>query len=117
MNTPTLAVFASALLFFTGLFAADKEPVAKIVLPPEPVAQTVTQKINVLELIRAGKVEYHINPKSDIHDDAQNVFKFDADGLFHVSGNGYGGVTTNDSFKDYHLVVEFKWGEKTWGKR
>jgi len=117
MNTPTLAVFASALLSVTGLFAADKEPVAKIVLPPEPVAQTVTQKINLLDLIRAGKMEYHINPKADVHDDAKNVFKFDADGMFHVSGNGYGGMTTLDSYKDYHLVMEFKWGTQTWGKR
>ena len=117
MNTPTLAAFASALLSVTGLFAADKEPVAKIVLPPEPVAQTVTQKINLLDLIRAGKMEYHINPKADVHDDAKNVFKFDADGMFHVSGNGYGGMTTLDSYKDYHLVMEFKWGTQTWGKR
>ena len=117
MKPKTLAVLASALLSFAGLAAADKEPVAKIVLPPEPVAQAVTQKVNLLDLIRQGKMEYHINPKADIHDDAKNVFKFDADGMFHVSGNGYGGMTTVDSFKDYHLVIEFKWGEKTWGKR
>jgi hypothetical protein len=59
----------------------------------------------------------HINPKADIKDDPKNVFKFEPDGLFHVSGNGYGGITTNESFKDYHLVIEFKWGDKTWGKR
>ncbi|MEI6461594.1 MAG: PVC-type heme-binding CxxCH protein [Verrucomicrobiota bacterium] len=117
MNTPTLAAFVFALLSVAGLSAQNKEPVAKIVLPPEPVAQAVTKKINVLDLFREGKAEMHINPKADIHDDAKNVFKFDDDGLFHISGNGYGGITTNDSFKDYHLVIEFKWGDKTWGKR
>ena len=117
MRTQPLAVFAFALMSVLGLTAQNKEPVAKVVLPPEPVAQAVTKKISVLDLFREGKAETFINPKADIHDDAKNVFKFEPDGLFHVSGNGYGGITTLDSFKDYHLVIEFKWGEKTWGKR
>ncbi|MCX6921084.1 MAG: DUF1080 domain-containing protein, partial [Verrucomicrobia bacterium] len=117
MKNHPIAAFVFALLSVAGLSAQNKELVAKIVLPPEPVAQAVTKKINVLDLFREGKAEMHINPKADIHDDAKNVFKFDDDGLFHISGNGYGGITTNDSFKDYHLVIEFKWGEKTWGKR
>jgi putative heme-binding domain-containing protein len=117
MRNSALAASVFALLSVVGLPAQNKEPAAKIVLPSEPVAQTVTKKINLLDLIREGKMEYHINPKADVHDDAKNVFKFDADGLFHVSGNGYGGMTTLESFKDYHLVIEFKWGEKTWGKR
>ena len=117
MRTQPLAVFAFALMSVLGLTAQSKEPVAKVVLPPEPVAQAVTKKISVLDLFREGKAETFINPKADIHDDAKKVFKFEPDGLFHVSGNGYGGITTLDSFKDYHLVIEFKWGEKTWGKR
>ncbi|MEY4306951.1 MAG: hypothetical protein RJA95_319, partial [Verrucomicrobiota bacterium] len=117
MSKPPLAAFLFALLSVVGLSAQTKEPVAKIVLPPEPVAQAVTKKINVLDLFREGKAEMHLNPKADIHDDPKNVFKFEPDGLFHVSGNGYGGITTLDSFKDYHLVIEFKWGEKTWGSR
>ncbi len=117
MRIPTLAALALAWLSLAGLCAQNKELVAKIVLPPEPVAQAVTKKINVLDLFREGKAETHINPKADVHDDPKNVFKFEPDGLFHVSGNGYGGITTLDSFKDYHLVIEFKWGEKTWGNR
>ena len=106
MRIPPIAAFAFALLSVAGLSAQSKEPVAKIVLPPEPVAQAVTKKVNVLDLFREGKAEMHINPKADIVDDPKNVFKFEPDGLFHVSGNGYGGITTNDSFKDYHLVIE-----------
>jgi len=117
MKNHPLAAFVFALLSVIGLAAQSKEPVAKIILPPEPVAQAVTKKVNVLDLFREGKAEMHINPKADIVDDPNNVFKFEPDGLFHVSGNGYGGITTLDSFKDYHLVIEFKWGDKTWGKR
>ena len=83
----------------------------------EPAAQTVTQQIDLLEAIRAGKAEYHISQTADVNDEAANVFTFVPGGNLRVSGRGYGGVTTLDSFKDYHLVVEFRWGEMTWGKR
>ncbi|MDX9974849.1 MAG: DUF1080 domain-containing protein [FCB group bacterium] len=39
------------------------------------------------------------------------------DGMLHISGEEYGCVTTNDEFENYRLVVEFKWGEKTWTNR
>ena len=65
-----------ALLSVAGLSAQSKPPVAKIVLPPEPVAQAVTKKVNVLDLFREGKAEMHINHKADIVDDPKNVFKF-----------------------------------------
>ncbi len=79
-------------------------------------AEPVTQKINVLDLMKAGEVEYHLNPKADFHDPADQVFQV-KDGLLHISGKGYGYMVTKESFKDYHLVVELKWGAKTWGKR
>ena len=79
-------------------------------------AQPVTQKLDVLDLMKSGKVEYHINPKADFHDPADQVFQL-KDGLLNISGKGYGYMVTKESFKDYHLVVEFKWGAKTWGKR
>ncbi|MEN3942947.1 PVC-type heme-binding CxxCH protein [Prosthecobacter sp. SYSU 5D2] len=79
-------------------------------------AEPVTQKIDVLELMKAGEVEYHINPKADFHDPAKEVFQLN-DGLLNISGRGYGYMVTKESYKDYHLVVEFKWGPKTWGKR
>lgn len=39
------------------------------------------------------------------------------DGMIHISGQDYGCITSNDSFDRYKMVVEFKWGEKTWGDR
>lgn len=83
----------------------------------EPPAQAVTTKVDLLDLIRTNKVEYHISQKADVKAPAGEVFTFTPDGHLRVSGQGYGGVTTNDSFKDYHLVIEFRWGPKTWGKR
>ena len=39
------------------------------------------------------------------------------DGIIHISGQGYGGLITDRDYRDYHLIVEFKWGEKTWEPR
>jgi len=117
MRTPPLAAFVFALLSVAGLSAQCKPAVPKIVLPPEPPAQTVTQKIDLLELFRKGESELFVNPKADIAADPKSVFKFGPDGNFVVSGEGYGAITTLGAYRDYHLVIEFMWGEKTWGNR
>ncbi len=38
-------------------------------------------------------------------------------GMIHVSGKEYGGLATCGNFSDYHLVIEWKWGPKTWPPR
>jgi len=48
--------------------------------------------------------------------DPKKVFTVQ-DGVIRVSGDGYGGLVTNNAYRDYHLIIEFKWGEKTWGGR
>lgn len=73
--------------------------------------------MDLLEVIKSGNVEHHVNPKMDFHDDPKDIWKFAADGTFNISGRGYGYVATKDNFRDYHLVLEFKWGTKTWGAR
>lgn len=39
------------------------------------------------------------------------------DGLIRVSGEDFGGFATGGNFRDYHLVAEWKWGEKTFPPR
>ena len=50
------------------------------------------------------------------YEDPRKVFTVE-DGLLRISGDGLGYICTKDSFKDYRLVVEYRWGGKTWGKR
>ncbi len=50
------------------------------------------------------------------YSDPNKVFTV-KDGMIHISGEGYGGLITNRAYRDYHLIIEFKWGEKTWGSR
>jgi hypothetical protein len=39
------------------------------------------------------------------------------DGMIRVSGQVYGGFITEKEYENYHLIVEFKWGEKTFPPR
>jgi hypothetical protein len=54
--------------------------------------------------------------KNTQREDPRQVFRV-TDGVIHVSGDGLGGLVTNERYRDYHLVLEFKWGEKTWRDR
>lgn len=48
--------------------------------------------------------------------DPQGVFTVQ-NGAIRVSGQTFGCFTTEKEFENYHLVVEFKWGNKTWPPR
>jgi Domain of Unknown Function (DUF1080) len=50
------------------------------------------------------------------YDDPARVFSV-VDGKLRISGEQWGGLATRRAFRDYHLVVEWKWGPKTWGTR
>jgi hypothetical protein len=49
-------------------------------------------------------------------EDPRKVFHV-ADGILHISGDGLGALITRDKFRDYHLVLEYKWGDRTWHER
>jgi len=103
MACPASRIAATCLLplFFGGGFAAEP----------------LRAKVNLLDVIKAGAVEHHVNPKADVHDDPKDIWTLQPDGCLHVSGRGYGYVATKEVFRDYHLVLEFKWGAATWGRR
>jgi hypothetical protein len=54
--------------------------------------------------------------KDSQREDPRQVFRV-TDGMIHVTGDALGGLVTNKRYRDYHLVLEFKWGEKTWRGR
>ena len=50
------------------------------------------------------------------YEDPRKVFTVE-DGTLRISGDGLGYICTKHAYRDYHLVVEYRWGTKTWGKR
>ena len=49
-------------------------------------------------------------------DDPRGVFRVH-DRQLHISGNGFGYLVTKKAYRDYRLIVEYKWGGKNWGNR
>lgn len=37
------------------------------------------------------------------------------DGNLHITGDGFGYLATEKAYKDYRVVIEYKWGKKTDG--
>lgn len=50
------------------------------------------------------------------YEDPKNVFTVQ-DKMIRISGEEWGGIATRNAYRDYHLVVEWKWGTKTWAPR
>jgi hypothetical protein len=48
--------------------------------------------------------------------DPDGIFKVE-NGLIHILGKNFGYLATNEEFDDFHLSVEFKWGEKKFPPR
>jgi hypothetical protein len=55
------------------------------------------------------------------YSDPKRVFtvveQIDGAPAIRVSGENWGGFITKDAYADYHLVVEYRWGELSWGER
>ena len=50
------------------------------------------------------------------HEDSRRVFSV-RNGMLHISGDALGYIRTKQAYRNYHLIIEFKWGQRTWGKR
>jgi Domain of Unknown Function (DUF1080) len=54
--------------------------------------------------------------KDTHYEDPRKVFTVD-DGILKISGEVNGYLATKNEYQDYHLVVEYKWGAKTYGAK
>ena len=50
------------------------------------------------------------------NNDPEKVFTVE-NGLLHITGKEFGYISTEKTFKDFHLAVEFKWGLKKYPPR
>ena len=46
-----------------------------------------------------------------------SVKKIDGEDVLAITGEIYGGLTTLKEYENYHLSLQFKWGEKKWAPR
>jgi hypothetical protein len=83
-----------------------------------PGADKETEPISPQEVVRLfnGKDLTGLSTwlKGTRREDPRRVFSV-KDGLLHVSGDDFGYLATAKAYRDYRLVVEYRWGTKTDG--
>ena len=104
----TSRVILSALLLFL---------VPSRVAAEEPVTPTQT-----IHLFDGTSLEGFTTWLVDSHrDDPLRVFsvvdQVDGAPAIRISGERWGGIATRDTYRNYRLVVEFRWGLVTWANR
>jgi hypothetical protein len=52
--------------------------------------------------------------KESKREDLKKVFRV-TDGQLHITGEGFGYLATTQAYRDYRVVVEYKWGKRTDG--
>ncbi len=70
----------------------------------------------VIDMIAESTFEnttVHLNDQSSLTMDRGEIWSVDDEGNLYVSGKGMGYVRSNQAFRDYHLVLDYKWGERT----
>ena len=80
-------------------------------------AEAISPKNNVIRLFNGKNLDGLYTWLQDTkYEDPRKVFTVE-DGMIHISGNGWGYVCTKQRYKDYHLVVEYRWGGRAWAPR
>ncbi len=80
-------------------------------------AITPDKTVNLLADPEFKDFTVNLNPKGSLTFKREEIWSIKEDGLLHISGKGLGYIRTNQKYRDYHLVLEYKWGERTWGGR
>jgi hypothetical protein len=70
----------------------------------------------VLEFNGKDMTGFYVYTRDHGYYDPNKVFTVN-DGMIHVTGQEFGGIATCGNFSNYHLIVEWKWGTKTWPPR
>ncbi len=79
--------------------------------------EMATKPSEVIKLFDGESLDgFYTWMKDSQYEDPRQVFRV-TDGMLHVTGEGLGGILTKQEYRDYHCVLECKWGEKTWENR
>jgi len=103
----------SMVLFLIGLMLLGMTPSMSAADKPEPTSPTE----DVIKLFNGKDLTgLYVFMRDTKYEDPRRIFTVH-DGLLHISGDGFGGICTKKEYSNYHMICEFKWGERTWGKR
>jgi hypothetical protein len=87
-----------------------------------PAAETAVRPDRTIRLFDGKSLDAFYTWLVDTHrGDPLRVFtvvdQVDGAPAIRISGERWGGLVTREAYRDYRLVVEFRWGLATWGER
>ncbi|MCB1242132.1 MAG: PVC-type heme-binding CxxCH protein [Verrucomicrobiales bacterium] len=103
------APLAAVAILHAGLLSSAAQTENGPVVAPKTV-------LNLLADPDFKDFTWHLNPKQSLATSREEVWRI-KDGQLHVTGKGFGYFRTKTRYRDYHLVLEYQWGEHTWGTR
>src|SRR5512140_739090 len=85
---------------------------------PLAIAQsTAIRPTRTIELFNKRNLDgWNTWSRDHKYDDPNHVFSVQ-NGLLRITGEEWGGIATRDAYRDYHLIVEWKWGGPNHGER
>jgi putative membrane-bound dehydrogenase-like protein len=104
-RTAVFSLFAFVLTF-NGLRGQESSP-----------AMAPTKVVNLLADPELKDFTAHLNPKASLSEDPRKIWAIGENGVMRVSGEGMGYLRTKQAWRDYHLVIDYQWGERTLGTR
>lgn len=91
-----------ACLLTASAFCAEKEAIT----PRKKIALFNTRDLS----------GWYTWTRDSKYDDPKKVFSV-VNRVIRISGEEWGGIATREMYRDYHLIVEWKWGGPTQGER
>lgn len=87
-----------------------------LIVAPARAEEPITPRETIALFNGKDLAGLHTWLKKSKHEDPDRVFTV-ANGMIHVSGADNGYVATDRAYRDYHLVVEYRWGKNTFGSK
>ena len=104
-RTVALCVFCMAIVFSSLSVTCGEE------------SEAISPKDGVITFFEGDKLEgLYTWLEHSKYEDPNKVLSV-KDGVVHFTGDANGYICTKKTYKDYHLVLDYRWGDKTFGSR
>jgi hypothetical protein len=110
-------VFLRTSVFAAGTLCLNHGVVSSTAQPAKTKKEPLSPKGTVIQLFNGKDLTgLYTWLKDTQYEDPRKVFGV-SNGHLRISGEIAGYIATREEYKDYHLVLEYKWGSKTYGSK
>jgi hypothetical protein len=114
---PSRRAFLKISAFAAVTFCPNHDVWSKAVQAAETKKEPLSPKGGIIQLFNGKDLTGLYGWLKDTqYDDPRKVFSVQ-DGLLRISGEVDGYLGTREEYRDYRLVVEYKWGSRTYGSK